>query len=200
MNQILFNKKINNKHKYIYLIQLVVSIIISIIICIFIIIKYKKNESLEEVSKVLNKTVNLSSMYETNKLEVTNKYFGKLIIEKINLEYVIFNTFDENLLKIAPCRFYGPNNINQNGNICIAGHNYNDDRFFGRLDDLELGDKIMMMDFNGDTKEYIVYNIFETDEDDVSILKANKNYELTLLTCNNANKKRIIIKSFAKEY
>ena len=31
-------------------------------------------------------------------------------------------------------------------------------------------------------------------------LKANKKYELTLLTCNNSNQKRIIVKAYMKEY
>ena len=45
-----------------------------------------------------------------------------------------------------------------------------------------------------------MYDIFETKDNDLSILKSNKNYELTLLTCNNSNNKRIIIKAYRKEY
>ena len=47
----------------------------------------------------------------------------------------------DELLKIAPCRFYG-NNLNKVGNVCIAGHNYDNGEFFSNLDQLELGDII----------------------------------------------------------
>ena len=41
--------------------------------------------------------------------------------------------------------------------------------------------------------EYVIFDIFETREDDMTVLKATKNYELTLITCNNSNKKRVIV-------
>lgn len=72
--------------------------------------------------------------------------------------------------------------------------------FFGRIDQLNIKDKIILEDLDGNKYFYIIYEIFETRDDDLSILKANKNFELTLLTCNNSNKKRIIIKAYRKEY
>lgn len=88
----------------------------------------------------------------------------------------------------------------KNGNICIAAHNYNDNRFFGRIDELKVKDKIIIEDLNGNEYLYIVYDIFEIEDNDFSILNNNKNFELTLLTCNNSNKKRIIVKAYRKEY
>ena len=42
---------------------------------------------------------------------------------------------------------------------------------------------------------YKVYSKYEIDDNDLSILDSNYEYELTLLTCNNFNKKRLIVKS-----
>lgn len=199
MNQILFNKKTNRKLKYIFRVQLIISILVAIFLITLFLKNYNEDENLENISRVISKNIGISTMYEVNKTSSQNNYLGKIYIEKINLDYAVFNAFNENLLKIAPCKFSG-GELGSRGNICIAGHNYNDDRFFGRLAELEYGDKIKLVDLNENEFEYIVYDIFETDESDTSILKANKSYELTLLTCNNANKKRVIVKAYFKEY
>lgn len=124
---------------------------------------------------------------------------GKIEIPKINLEYNVFDTFDEELLKILPCKFYG-NNLGEKGNICIAGHNYNDDRFFGKIGLLKKKDQIKMVDLNEKEYIYTIFDIFETDEENTKdAIKRTKDYELTLLTCNNSNNKRIIIKAFYVE-
>lgn len=198
MNQILFNKK-DNKKKYIFKVQAVISIFLAAIFIFDIIMNYNNNENLENISKIIEKNIRLNSIYETEKQSNTSSYFGKIYIEKINLEYAVFNRLTDELLKISPCKFYG-NNMEEKGNICIAGHNYNDDRFFGRIDELELKDKIALYDLQGEKYEYIVFDIFETDENDTSVLENTKNYELTLVTCNNSNKKRVIVKAYRKEF
>ncbi len=199
MNQILFNKKINRKLKYIFRVQLIISILIAIFLLVLFIMNYNEDENLENISTIINKNIGISAMYEVNKTSSQSNYLGKIYINKIDLEYAVFNTYNEKLLKIAPCKFSGVD-LGKKGNICIAGHNYNDNRFFGRIDELEYGDKIKLIDLIGNEFEYTVYDIFETEENDTSILKANKNYELTLLTCNNANQKRLIVKAYLKEY
>lgn len=194
MNQILVNKNSNRKIKYIFKLQFLLSILIAIIFIILFIIDYDKEEDLEAISSQINKTIKLSAMYEVedNNLDT---YFGKIIIEKINLEYTVFNDYSEELLKIAPCKFYGKD-INYKGNITIVAHNYNDDRFFGRLSELEIKDKIVILSLDNIKYTYTVYDIFETEENDISVLRNNKYHELTLITCNNVNKKRLIVKSY----
>ena len=198
MNQILFNKK-DNKKKYIFKVQAVISIFLAAIFIFDIIMNYNNNENLENISKIIEKNIRLNSIYETEKQSNASSYFGKIYIEKINLEYAVFNRLTDELLKISPCKFYG-NNMEEKGNICIAGHNYNDDRFFGKIDELELKDKIALYDLQGEKYEYIVFDIFETDENDTSVLENTKNYELTLVTCNNSNKKRVTVKAYRKEF
>lgn len=200
MNQIIFNKKENGRIKYIFKVQFIISVIVAIILICFFLLNYRKEENLEGLSKVINKNVEITSFYDIKKTNLeTSKYLGKIIIEKINLEYSVFKEMNEEELKISPCRFYG-GEFGNKGNICIAGHNYNDNRFFGRLDELEITDKIRLINLEGKEFDYIVFDKFETNDDDLSILNHVKNYELTLLTCNNSNKKRIIVKAYMKEY
>lgn len=201
MNQILVDKNKNKKKVFIYKFQFVLSVFFIVMTSFIILNNYNEVESFENISKSLDKRVELYSLYNITQLEnvTNNMHFGRIIIDKIDLEYSVFNKFDEELLKIAPCKFYGES-LAEKGNICIAGHNYNDNRFFGKLDELELKDIIKIKDLNNIEYEYIIYDIFEIDENDFSILNGNKNYELTLLTCNNSNNKRIIIKAYRKEY
>lgn len=196
MNQILVNQKSNKKIKYIFKVQFLISIIIAVIMILIFGTNYNNEEHLEEISTEINKAIKLSSMYSVEEKN-SKVYFGKIIIDKINLEYTVFNDFSEELLKIAPCKFYGKN-INDRGNITIVAHNYNDDRFFGRLSELEIKDTITIVTLDNKKYKYTVYDIFETDENDISVLKNNKCYELTLITCTNINKKRLIVKSYRR--
>lgn len=198
MNQILFNKK-RNKIKIFFKVQFIISILLAIIVLIFLSFDYDEDENLEKISRTINKNLNLSGLYNVKNQNLEkNIYFGKIYIKKINLEYAIFNNFNEKLLKISPCKFYGED-LSKKGNICIAGHNYNDERFFGNLDNLDIKDEIIIDDLEGNQYKYTIFDIFETDENDTSVLNSTKKYELTLVTCNNANKKRIIIKAYRKE-
>ena len=200
MNQILFNKIENNKKTKIFKIQFIISSILAIITIIIIYLTTKEEFVLENLSKTLNKNMKLYNIYSVEKIFKEEKlYFGKIKIDKIDLNYTVFNLYNEELLKISPCKFNGKT-LKEKSNICIAAHNYNDNRFFGRIDELEIKDEIKIEDIYGNEYIYIIYDIFETKDNDFSILKSNKNYELTLLTCNNSNNKRIIVKAYRKEY
>lgn len=136
-------------------------------------------------------------MYNVENINLEkNLYFCKIEIDKIGISYPVFNELNEELLKIGPCKFYGKD-IGDNTNICIAGHNYNDNRFFSNLFKMKIGEKIKIIDL--DKKEYLyeIFDIYETEESDVEgVINKKRAYELTLLTCNNSNGKRLIIKAF----
>ena len=81
-------------------------------------------------------------------------------------------------------------------NLCIAGHNYNDDRFFGKIFLLRNNDKIIIKDNSNNQFTYYVYDKYEVKEDDLSPISDNKLFcELTLISCNNFNNNRLIIKA-----
>lgn len=81
------------------------------------------------------------------------------------------------------------------GNLCIAGHNYVDYKFFSRLNELKKGDKIQIYDLSGTMLEYTVFHIYESAPNDTSCTLQNTNglSIVTLLTCNNVSGKRLIV-------
>lgn len=81
------------------------------------------------------------------------------------------------------------------GNLCIAGHNYVNDSFFSRLNELKNGDKIVIYDLNGKAQNYYVFNKYEISANDLSCINQDvgDNKIVTLLTCNNMNRKNRIV-------
>ena len=128
--------------------------------------------------------------------ESSNGLFGIIEIPKINLYYPVFSELTEELLKVSPCKFYGgaPSSA---GNVCIAGHNYDNSLFFSKLSSLSKNDQIFIFDNNGVQYVYFVYYLYEVPETDLSpVLNYNANEKvLTLVTCNNFNSNRIIVKA-----
>lgn len=190
MNQIIF---LNNKYKYFFKIQFFISLLF--IISIVLLYHYDLNNSkkLEDISNLIKSNAKILNIYQIE----NSSYLGKLIIDKIELEYIVFKDFSDDLLKISPCKFSGPN-LGENGNICIVGHNYENKKFFSEIEKLEINDEILIDNLKNKIYRYIVYEKNEVNENDFSITKSKKKSELTLVTCNNTNNKRIIIKSYEK--
>ena len=156
----------------------------------------------EKLSDSLLSNYNIYKLYANNLQDTTHKQdnenniFGVIEIPKININYPIFSNLSEELLKISPCKFYGTN-LKENGNICIAGHNYNNDMFFSNLYLLNNDDEIYIYDNYGNKYIYMVFNSYEVNKSDLSpIFNYNQSLkELTLITCNNLNQNRLIVKA-----
>ena len=104
----------------------------------------------------------------------------------------------EYLLKISPIKFWGAN-PNEVGNFCIVGHNYRDTRFFSKVLTLENGDLVYITDDTGKTVTYSVYDKYEVDPEDTSCTSqlTDGRREITLITCTNDSKLRVIVKARA---
>ena len=102
--------------------------------------------------------------------------------------------FDE-LLKISPCKFWGPN-PNEVGNFCIVGHNYRSDKFFSNVPELEDGDIIEITDLSDRTLSYEGYDKYVVEPDDVRCTSQRTNgmKEITIITCTDDSKHRVIVK------
>ena len=83
---------------------------------------------------------------------------------------------------------------NEIGNLCIAGHNYVDYKFFSRLNELNINDEITIFDVNGNFQNYSVYKKYEILPNDISCTSQETNNLriVTLITCNNVNGKRLV--------
>jgi len=121
---------------------------------------------------------------------------GKINIPSINVNYPILSTYSDALLKISPCKFHGAN-PNEIGNLCIAGHNYKNSKFFSKVPNMKNGDEIEITDLGGNTVTYEVYDKFIVNPDELECTSqlTGGRREITLITCTNDNKQRYIIKA-----
>lgn len=213
MNQILMTnlKSSRNQVNYKRLFKLQFSLSILILLVIIALIMFYINSLYKEqsISNKLISNYNIYRLYsnisqndasdkasDAENVYTNSRLFGAIEIQKINIFYTIFSETTEELLKIAPCKFYG-NSPTKNGNLCIAGHNYNNNMFFSNINLLKNDDKIFIYDNDGNKYIYYVFDIYEVRDSDLSpVFNYDQNSkELTLITCNNLNSNRIIVKA-----
>lgn len=191
-----------------YLLQFIFSSITAIIFLVFFFWKLYQNQQQEKIAKELLNKYQLTTLYSASGEYKTNKInsnttsgspfvIGMIKIDKIDLNYPILSESNDDLLKISLCRFTGPF-PNEIGNLCIAGHNYVNNRFFSRLDELEIGDLIEIYDLYGQRQEYHIFQKYEVDATNLSCTTQDvgSNKIVTLLTCDNSNSnKRLVIQA-----
>lgn len=121
---------------------------------------------------------------------------GIIEIPKINIKYPIVSTTSDEAMKVAITKFWGTS-INDIGNYTMAGHNYKNGTMFGKTKYLEIGDKIKMTDLSLNTVEYEIFKIYTIDPDDVTCIESvdPNAREITLITCTNGHKNRLITKA-----
>jgi len=109
---------------------------------------------------------------------------GIIKIDKIKAKYPVVEGVKAENLRVGIGHVTGTSGIGQPGNCALAGHrNYTFGRFFNRLDELAVGDEIIVSTKKSDFK-YKVYEKLVVKPDDVSVLKGNKDDSiLTLITC-----------------
>lgn len=198
------NTKFLNSNKVFFRLQFTISIIIIIVTISFSIYYIYSLNNKEKMSQKLIGNYNIYKLYANVKKEkqsIENNLFGIIEIPRINLYYPVLSNLTEENLKVSPCKFYGTT-LNDNTNICIAGHNYNNDLFFSKINLLELNDEIYIYDNTGLKYTYLVEENYEVKEDDLSPISNYNHNErtLTLITCNNLNNNRFIIKAKQKTF
>lgn len=105
-NQILETRKKNKRKVKIFKGQLFVSLLGIIATFVFLKAFQKDHLLYENYSKTLSQTSILSSVYETTKTSTSN-ILGTLEIPTLDINYAVFNEYNEELLKMSPCKFYG---------------------------------------------------------------------------------------------
>lgn len=129
-----------------------------------------------------------SSSKKAGKMEDYN-IIGEIEIPKISLKCNILDEVTKRSIEIAVARMYTTDGLNKPGNTVIYGHNYRNTLFFSRNDELEIGDKVIITDYEQNQKiEYEIYNIFETTMTDTTFYGRNAQItggarEVTLSTC-----------------
>lgn len=152
------------------------------------------------VAQIESINTDTSEINEENKQELikVDGYDVEGIIEipKINIKYPVVSITSDEAMKVAITKFWGTN-INDIGNYTMAGHNYKNGTMFGKTKYLEIGDKIKMTDLNLNTVEYEIFKIYTIDPDDVTCVESvdPNAREITLITCTNGHKNRLVTKA-----
>lgn len=196
--------KHTNKRKIkISSILLVILTIIAITLMVIITKKFsERNQNEKDLQEVIAKVEEVKKEDEAKQIPYIEyegyQVIGTIEIPKIDIKYPILIESNEDSLSKSVTRV-GNGKVNEIGNLCIAGHNYIDGSMFGKIDKLENGDEIYILDLYGNKQTYKVFNKYITNPNDVSVLENAKTdkKEVTLITCTNGNKNRLIINAEA---
>ena len=197
-----------NKKMFLYKMLLILLIILAVILGGIIFNKQHEDFVYDSENKEL---VNLfheqekeNSKNDKASKQVDLKYkgynvIGLIEIPAIDLEYPIIEKTTKLTMATSISRFSG-GEINEYGNVSLAGHNNYSGTMFGKNKKLKLNDSILLTDLSGRTIEYEIYDIFVTDPNDTKILETNDETkrEVTLITCKNGRSERLIIKAREK--
>ena len=144
---------------------------------------------------------NEQAEWKTNSAGYKYKIISTVEIPKINVKYTVLQgetgslAETESLLKSSPVKYHGydPNEV---GNFCIVGHNYRNNKFFSKVPNLVVGDTVKLTDLTGRTINYEVYDKHTVEPDDTSDTTqlTGGRKELTLITCTNDSKLRVIVR------
>ena len=188
----------DNKKLKISSIVLLLLVIAAIGIIVVICVQYSQRSKNEAaIQEVVAEIKEVPTSDETRYIQYEGyQVIGTIQIPRFNIEYPILIESTADSLTKSISRV-GNGKVNEIGNLTLAGHNYIDGTMFGRIDELENGDEIVILDLYGNSVKYSVFNKYVTDPDDVSVLDATEEgtREVTLVTCTNGNSNRLMIKA-----
>lgn len=204
---------------------MIVVLVIAIIVVVFLIIlkyggnqvnekkladvvkDFKMTEISEEIQENTNQTDILEESNSFEEAKIKNieiegyKVIGLIKIDKINLEYPILEETTNKTMKLSITKFWG-NELNEIGNVTLAGHNNKDGTMFGKTKNLQKSDIIEITDLKNNTVKYEIFDMYIIYPDDTSCVNSvdPNSREITLITCSNGNKQRLIIKAREVKY
>ena len=114
-------------------------------------------------------------------------YIGYLTFPTLDLQLPVMSDWDYTRLKVAPCRYVGSYLTDD---IVIAAHN---NRHFGPINDLVLGDRVTFTDMSGYTVEYEVVESTILAPTAIEEMTSGE-FDLTLFTCTIGGKSRVTVR------
>lgn len=137
----------------------------------------KKSEILDQDTNkenVVNKAINVFDNQEIS---------GIIDIPKINVSSAILEGTDDKALKYAVGHYPETAQPGEKGNCVLLGHrNYVYGHFFRRLNELEVGDEVIIKK-DTNTFTYVVTESFVVSPEEVWVLDETENAEITMITC-----------------
>ncbi len=209
--RILKNKIEQNRR----IIRIIILLLILMIILYMFLGMYKENViRLQENRPIFGKEIDenqivmdipntqtLEKNLEQVNLQIPETYLNfevtaKLEVPKINLETYVLKEYKQEGLSVCASKYWGPE-PNCVGNFCIAGHNYNKERMFNHLIDLQIGDEIYLTDNVNGKQVYTIYDIYKVKPNNTEPLnqETEGNKIITLITCVNYSRNRLIVQA-----
>lgn len=176
---------------------IIIAIVVGILICNKYIGRQKNEKKLSEIVSAIENIDVAEAQKKQKEIKIEGyEVEGIIEIPKINIKYPIINETNDAAMKVSITKFWG-NKINEIGNYTMAGHNNKDGTMFGKTKYLEIGDTIKMTDLSLNTIEYEIFKIYTIDPDDVTCVESIEpgTREITLITCTNGHKNRLITKA-----
>ncbi len=159
-----------------------------------------ENNAVDDSKAVQTDPPNVDTQTYKSKDGVEYTTEAVLKIPCINIEYPVLSTTSPELLFVSLNKYH-PKDLKPNeiGNYCIVGHYYENGKMFGKLHKLKNGDTAQLTDLSGRMVTYQVYDKYvvqPTDTRCTSQLSAwnMQKRELTLITCTNGGKQRLVVK------
>lgn len=181
-----------------------VLIVALIVVAIFVVKKLYNENKTKKIAKKVLETIKIATENQENGKRIQTidaemegyKVVGIIKISKIDLEYPILEKTNIESLNISITKFWG-NEINEIGNVTLAGHNNLSGVMFGKIKKLVNGDIIELTDTQNVTLRYEVFYTKIIDPNDIScILPVEEGRrEVTLITCTNGRANRYIVKA-----
>ena len=160
---------------------------------VIIVVLNKEDEKKQEQK---NKTITkIDTAIYTSKDGVKYTTEAVLKIPSIGIEYPVLSDTSPDLLFVSINKYWGPS-PNEIGNYCIVGHYYESGIMFGKLHKLKNGNVAELTDLSGRTVKYQVYDKYVVQPTDTRCTSqlTNGKKELTLITCTNYGKQRLVVK------
>jgi LPXTG-site transpeptidase (sortase) family protein len=131
------------------------------------------------------------------KVKVTGTFntVGRIKINRIGVDLNVVEGADAQQLEVGAGHISGTSSLGSQGNCAIAAHRSKTyGKFFNRLNELTGGD-VITIESGGHTYRYMVTGKTVVDPDNVSVLRSGSTNELTLVTCTDKSRHRLIIHS-----
>ena len=125
---------------------------------------------------------------------------GRIEIPRVGINTVILKEHTYAAMNIGAIKTYGVD-LNEKGGFVISAHNFRGkSSFFYPIRNLKNGDKINISDNKGRNMKYTVYSVSRyVKPNDTSYLVKTDDYHVTLVTCENGGKSRIVVKAHIAE-
>ena len=157
--------------------------------------KYLENKATKSFEEKIDKNTKESKEDAFTNIKAGNE-IAIINIPSIKLNTVVVESIEKQYLKHYVCHFENSAMPGQYGNFSLAGHSsYRYNEVFNELHKISLEDEIIIKTLNNEFT-YVVKDIFEVDPEDTYVLdQDNEKKELTIVTCTNNGKNRLIVKA-----